>query len=522
MPRKDFTYGLPLIVILALAVRLIQLGSRNFWYDEAFAVLFAQNGPFAMLYGTLAPVPGGASDIHPLLYYTTLFGWMYGLGQDPFIVRLWSVIPGIVTVYVMYLLGRDLFSKSTGLAAVFITALAPFHVQYSQEARMYSLLGLLLMTATWCFVRGWRSEKIGWWVSFGLLSGLAMYTQQLAAFYLLALGLVPIITMRWNKLIYVIGGALLALMLYLPWLINLPSQLSKIQAQYWVVRPGIAEFLRTTFAFLVVNIDIPRSFFIPALIGAVILALFLAVQVFLYLRRPRARQTDRKPLTFALWLVVIPVMLMWLVSQVQPVYIERALIPSALMLYLVLGWFFTRSGVPRPILAIIGVIGLGLASVGLYHQYTWSTFPNSPFREAATYIRSNFQRGDVVIHEDKISALPMIYYDRALPQRYLADPLGSPEDTLALPTQQALGLVADNCVQIPSRGKQRVWFVEFAFTRDQYERAGRLNEYTRSVDWLDTHFARKEKHSFNDLDIILYSEPDDAVRNAVCEAVEES
>lgn len=526
MPSKIMRIQPPfvllLILLLALVLRLVNLGERNFWYDEAFAVLFAEKGPLAMLYGTLAPVTGGASDIHPLFYYTTLFGWMYALGQDPFIVRLWSVIPGILTIYVMYLLGHDLFGKSTGLAVAFITAVAPFHVQYSQEARMYSLLVLLLMTATWCFVRGWRSEKVGWWLAFGVLAGLAMYTQQLAAFYLLALGLVPIITRRGRKFIYVFVGAALAFVIYLPWLINLPGQLNKIQAQYWVVKPGIADFLRTNFVFLVVNIEIPPSLFIPAVMGAIFVTLFLGIQIVLYLRRPRPRQLDRQPLLFIVWLTAVPVLAMWLVSQIQPVYIERALLPSALTLYLILAWFFTRSGVPRPILGVIGIIVFALAGIGLYYQYTWAIFPNSPFRQAGIYIRDHWQPGDVVIHEDKISALPMIYYHRILAQRYLADPLGSPEDTLALPTQQSLGLVADNCIQMPSRGKERVWFVEFAFTRSQYEGAGRLDEYLRTVDWLDAHFAQSEKHSFNDLDVILYSEPDSSVKNAVCDTNEET
>src|SRR5258708_17561288 len=58
---------------------------------------------------------------------------------------------------------------------------------------MYALLGLLLIAATWCFVRGWRTRRLGYWIAFGVLAGLAMYAQQLAAFYLVALGVVPLL-----------------------------------------------------------------------------------------------------------------------------------------------------------------------------------------------------------------------------------------------------------------------------------------------------------------------------------------
>src|ERR1044071_9403088 len=177
-----------LILLLALGLRLIALGSRTLWYDEAFAVLFSEKGLNAMLYGTLTPAGGAAADVHPLLYYTTLGDWMAIFGQSPVAVRMYSVLLGVATVGMLYVLTNELFGERTALTAALIAAVAPFEVQYSQETRMYALLGLLLVSVTWCFVRGWRTNKIGYWIAFGVLASLAMYTQQLAAFYLAALG----------------------------------------------------------------------------------------------------------------------------------------------------------------------------------------------------------------------------------------------------------------------------------------------------------------------------------------------
>jgi len=297
-------FPLLLILLLALALRLVNLGGRSLWYDEAFAVLFSEKGLSAMLYGTLTPVAGGASDIHPLLYYSTLNIWMDVFGQSAFAVRLLSVILGVATVGMMYMLAHELFGEKTALAAAFITALAPFHVQYSQETRMYALLGLLLVTATWCFVKGWRSPdmpvgeglkpspminhlrdpRLRWWLAFGVLAALAMYTQQLAAFYLVALGLVPAIRRRWDQFRWVALAAAIGIILYLPWLINLPGQFHKVQSYYWIDKPGLGTLLRTVFSFLVVSLDIPKSVFVTALLGAVFLAIFLVVQIIFYLR----------------------------------------------------------------------------------------------------------------------------------------------------------------------------------------------------------------------------------------------
>src|SRR5205807_824369 len=132
----------------------------------------------------------------------------------------------------------------TGLTAALIAALAPFYVQYSQEVRMYALLGLLLIAATWCFIRGWRTNKAMYWIAFGILAGLSMYAQQLAGFYLVALGLIPFLLRRRDQMIRIILSAGLAMLIYLPWLINLPSQFSKIGA-YWIPKPTLSTPLLT-------------------------------------------------------------------------------------------------------------------------------------------------------------------------------------------------------------------------------------------------------------------------------------
>lgn len=532
------------ILLLALALRLVNLGGRSLWYDEAFAVLFASKGLSAMLYGTLTPVAGGASDIHPLLYYTLLNIWMAIFGQSAFAVRLLSVLFGTATVAVIYYLARELFGQKPAIGAGIIVAVAPFHVQYSQETRMYALLGLLLAGATFCFVKGWqlnlnrreeapnnvgtlgtskqismlranqlgglippvlKQEGRGWWIAFGVLAALAMYTQQLAAFYLIALGLVPILTRRWDKLRSVMLAAVLALIIYFPWLIQLPAQFQKVRSYYWIDPPNIGTLLRTAYSFMVVNLDIPRATFSTGLILALILLIFTVVQLIFYWRSRRI-PADRQPLQFVLWMAAAPVGLMWLVSQFQPVYLERSLLPAALMLYILLAWVFTRGGLPRPIAYVLGALCVSMAGIGLYYQYTWATFPNSPFPQALAYVRQNWQDGDIIVHQNKLTALPSVYMDRELPQRYLGDRPGSSEDTLALPTQQSLDLLADACIQSASQDAERVWWVIFDFAEQQYAQAGR-KEFSDVLDWLNTHYTKTSEQQFNDLDVILFTDP---------------
>jgi len=278
-----------------------------------------------------------------------------------------------------------------------------------------------------------------------------------------------------------------------------------VQSYYWLEQPTIATPLLTIRSFLVVNMDLPSPASMIAFFGGLFIVVMLVVQTLMFMRQPRTR-TQRKPILFVLWLAAMPVLLMWLVSQVQPVYLERSLLPSALMLYMALAWLLTRSGMPKVIGVVIGTVGLVLVGIGLRYHYTYANFPYSPFQQAEQFIADQWQEGDVIVHQNKLTALPGIYYQRDLPQYFIGDKAGSSDDTLALPTQQALNIFADDCVQTAAHGGQRIWWVVFARAEAEYAAADRP-ELKDALSWLDEHYTAGATTTYNDLNIVLYANP---------------
>src|SRR5512142_2054281 len=222
------TAALACVLAVALLARLLGIASRPLWYDEAFSVLFSEKGPAAMLVGTLSPTSTGAADVHPITYYSTLWAWMRLFGQSPIAVRALSVAAGLGVVAVIYLLGTTLFDKRMGLGAALIAALAPFQVHYAQEIRMYVFLCVWLLLATYCYWRGSQSPRGQWWLGFSVFAALAQYTHNLAAFYLVALSLWPLLTRSWHVLARLVVAGLFAIVLYLPWLVNLPAPFATV------------------------------------------------------------------------------------------------------------------------------------------------------------------------------------------------------------------------------------------------------------------------------------------------------
>src|SRR5258708_24317589 len=212
---------------------------------------------------------------------------------------------------------------------------------------MYALLALLLVSATWCYIRGWRSGRLRYWVSFRFPAALAMYTQEFAAFYLATRGIIPSLSRRRDQLIRVTFGAAIALLIYLPWLVNLPAQLGKL-GQYWILRPGVGQPLITLWSFIFA--DYPVTTTVSLVIGFTTLVLLLMMLAYRAQNVFRWRQSDRKSLGFVLTLALLPMVLMWLFSQLRPVYLTRGLLPSALMFYMALAWLITRPRLPRAVI----------------------------------------------------------------------------------------------------------------------------------------------------------------------------
>jgi 4-amino-4-deoxy-L-arabinose transferase-like glycosyltransferase len=205
------------------------LGGRPLWYDEAFTVLYAEKPLETMLHGTVTRLEGAAAEEHPLFSYLTLHYWMLAFGQSPVAVRALSVFLGTATVVMAYLLGRRLSDRRVGLAAALVVAVAPFHIYYSQEARMYALLGFAALTMTYFFVRAWTDGGWGNWFAFGVLGALTLYAHNLGILFLAALDLWVLWAwfrpggVRWRNFRPLLLSHLLIIGLFAPWLIVVPT-----------------------------------------------------------------------------------------------------------------------------------------------------------------------------------------------------------------------------------------------------------------------------------------------------------
>src|SRR3989344_1553844 len=148
--KRNYIY-LILILIAGFLLRLYNLTAVALWHDEAFSALLIKY-PWGEMMRRIA------LDVHPPFYYIVLRGWDYLFGDSLFSLRFFSLVFGILTIWFFYLFIKKAFkNERLALIGALFLAVNPFQIQYSQEARMYTLGAFLLILAGWFLARALQS-----------------------------------------------------------------------------------------------------------------------------------------------------------------------------------------------------------------------------------------------------------------------------------------------------------------------------------------------------------------------------
>lgn len=134
-----------IILFFGLILRLISI-NQSLWLDEATTALVSKM-PIADFFTRFMP-----ADFHPPLYYLIMHYWVSIFGNSEVILRIPSVIFGVLTIYTIYLIAKEIKLKLPIVPALFL-ATSGLHIYYSQEARMYAMATWLVSLLVLSFIR---------------------------------------------------------------------------------------------------------------------------------------------------------------------------------------------------------------------------------------------------------------------------------------------------------------------------------------------------------------------------------
>lgn len=210
-----------LLLTVALSARLLNadiLFVDEYWSLRNSGVIFGPLSPASIWERTATLDPGGMG----VLYHWLLAGWQALAGPSIATARTFSLLAGLLSIAVLYRLGKRLYGWRVGLYAAALLAGCAFYLDYFHEARAYTLIALEAVLATWAY---WRvrfaptapgPQHV---LALALTLAALAYTHYVALAFCAAIGLHHLLTFRREERW---GFALLAMiasaLLFLPWM----------------------------------------------------------------------------------------------------------------------------------------------------------------------------------------------------------------------------------------------------------------------------------------------------------------
>ena len=156
------------LTLVGFLLRFYNLGWNSLWLDEASTLTFARQS----LIGIWESTAGG--EFNPPLFYWLEHGMLL-FGDSEFVLRLLPALLGVLTIPVVYLIGKEFRDRNVGLIAAALLTFSPFHIFYSQEARAYAPMLFFFSLALLFYLRASRSNEVRSWVLFGVFSAVAFW-----------------------------------------------------------------------------------------------------------------------------------------------------------------------------------------------------------------------------------------------------------------------------------------------------------------------------------------------------------
>jgi len=399
-------YLLSGIFILGLFLRFFELARKPLWLDEASTNYLTTQPDLT------AVITAASSDHHAPLHFVAI--WLIkSIGSSEFLLRLPSVIAGALTVLVIFFIANELYNEQAGLIAAALLALSPFHILYSQEARMYGMVVLFVSLAVFLFLRASRTRSTPDWLLFGCACAASFYTHFYTAFAIIALfcayfimrfrefrprtssggtGFLPVqLPADFRNFV---AGIALSLVLVLPILGSFFNQ-----SGYFVSR---------TFNWGLSMWSIPSETFLDFSYFYEFIAILFVCLMLIGFAMIWTRQKEQMAAVAVI--LFVPIIISLYLSQIIPFNVRYHLYLIVVFLSLValpLAWLAKRVHPQHGTIAVVGLILL-LSALPLHTYYTEPL--QEDWRSFSANLRLVTEPGDIIAPLPWYMYLPLSYY----------------------------------------------------------------------------------------------------------------
>lgn len=261
---RSFAIITAAVVLLCLSILpIFTIQNDSLWLDESWTAATVYDNltrypqttnewlRFIAEDSLLQTVQRVRDDMHAPLYFVLMDVWTLWLGESEFILRLPSLLMGMVALAATYSIGRVWRCREAGFAAMIVMGTAGFYLYYAREARMYTLYLACITIAILAYSLFWRRATIWRGIVFALAMALALYTHYVALIVIAAIFVHHILTKRTKWLLLPYLGAAIVFVRWLPfayqqfqthtggaWAAYLPSDWNTLAALWLLLTSG--------------------------------------------------------------------------------------------------------------------------------------------------------------------------------------------------------------------------------------------------------------------------------------------
>jgi uncharacterized membrane protein len=383
------------ILFLAAILRFYHLDFQSVWLDEV--ITMKECNPrisFKESYDIMA-----IWENNPIIYYYLVKINSMVFGHSIFVVRAFSAVAGILTVYLFYLLGTEISNKRTGLYAAIIAAVNSYFIYYSQEARAYILLTLFTVFSFYKLVQFLKRNTMKDAIFYGLSLTLMINTHFFGLFVLVSQVVILFvflfdIKLKKERITYIKNSAIAGIIAVSIWFIaswKIFKIASEIQA-FWIP-PPTPELLTGIF----------KEFFGASetlLFMVFILTVFYLINLFREKPDPDGIKSNTMIFSFAIisiWIfvtILIPFLRSYLkIPMITGRYIIVVL--PAIVILLAIGLSKIKSDYVKNTLLTLFVVSSLIDLVVVKKYYT--EIKKTQFREITAAIKEKNKQNDKIV-----------------------------------------------------------------------------------------------------------------------------
>ena len=388
---KD-NYLLISILVLSALLRFFHLDYQSPWLDEIHTLNEANpNTSFLDVYNQIL----SGEQMPPLYFYIQYFLFKI-FGYSIFVARFFSAFIGLLAVYVLYKLTKELIDKNTALISALLLGLNYFMVYFSQEARPYIFFILFVLLSFYRMIifMKYNTIKNAFW--FGLAACFMLHVHFIGFFTLFAQSITMLLYLIMNKelnrTLFFKNCMIAAVVLIIGYLPSLHSLLKIFSIEsFWISAPG-PDSLKLIY----------KSFF-----GNSETIIFLNSVLFLgfiytILKPEKSKKSDDFKSSFSFIILVLWIFLTSLIPIVSsyisnPIILDRyfiAVLPAILIIFSV-GLMQLKGQLLKSVFIGLYMFFFLFDLVGVQKYY--SSVKKTQFRETTSYIIEKNEKNHKVV-----------------------------------------------------------------------------------------------------------------------------